>query len=180
MATMTSPKASAVNYVVPALYEKQLEFCRSKKIYTLYGGARGGGKSFVVREKAIQLAMKYPGIRILIMRRTFKELEANHVIDLRSKLNGIANYRTASKMFFFPNGSIISLGYLNTDADCENYQGHAYETIFLDEATHFTFHMYMKMTECLRLGGGVDPKLNLVPRMYLTANPGGERIGTIL
>lgn len=146
-------------------------------MYTLYGGARGGGKSFVVRQKAIQLAYKYPGIQILIMRRTFKELETNHVLPFRSLLNGLAKYNTASKKFFFPNGSIIHFGYLNTDADVEDYQGHQYEAIFLDEATHFTFYMYMKMTECLRLNGLVDTSLGLKPRMYLTANPGGERVG---
>lgn len=173
MVTKFKKSAERDEYVVPDLYESQLKFCQSKTMYTLYGGARGGGKSFVVRQKAIQLAYKYPGIQILIMRRTFKELETNHVLPFRSLLNGLAKYNTASKKFFFPNDSVIHFGYLNTDADVEDYQGHQYEAIFLDEATHFTFYMYMKMTECLRLSGSVDTSLGLKPRMYLTANPGG-------
>ena len=42
-----------MEYKVPNLYPKQEEFCKSKTKYTCYGGARGGGKSFVARIKAI-------------------------------------------------------------------------------------------------------------------------------
>lgn len=45
---------------MPALYPKQKEFCKSTAKYTCYGGARGGGKSFVARIKAILLALYYP------------------------------------------------------------------------------------------------------------------------
>ena len=87
------------------LYDKQLKFCQSVAKYTLYGGARGGGKSFVVRHKAIQLALKYPGINILIVRRTFPELEQNHLKEFRTLLYGIAKYNTQRREFLFPNGS---------------------------------------------------------------------------
>lgn len=160
-------------YVVPMLYDKQLKFCQSVAKYTLYGGARGGGKSFVVRHKAIQLALKYPGINILIVRRTFPELEQNHLKEFRTLLYGIAKYNTQRREFLFPNGSLIKFGYCNTDADMDTYQGQNYEVIFMDEATHFTRYMFEKFTECMRLSGNVDVKYNLKPRMYLTANPGG-------
>ena len=72
-----------MDYKVPALYPKQEEFCKSKAKYTCYGGARGGGKSFVAREKAILLALYYPGIQILLLRRTYPELYKNHVLPLQ-------------------------------------------------------------------------------------------------
>ena len=56
-----------MEYKVPNLYPKQEEFCKSKTKYTCYGGARGGGKSFVARIKAILLALYYPGIQILLL-----------------------------------------------------------------------------------------------------------------
>lgn len=49
-----------MEYKVPKLYPKQEEFCKSKAKYVCYGGARGGGKSFVARIKAILLALYYP------------------------------------------------------------------------------------------------------------------------
>ena len=164
-----------VNYTIPYLYKKQIEFFKSKTKFTLYGGARGGGKSFVVRHKAITLALHFPGINILILRRTFPELEQNHLKEFKTLLYGIAKYNSQRREFNFPNGSLIKFGYCNTEADMDQYQGQNYECIFMDEATHFTEYMFMKFKECLRLSGNVDVKKfpNLKPRMYLTANPGG-------
>jgi phage terminase large subunit len=147
-------------------------------MFTLYGGARGGGKSFVVRHKAIQLALRYNGINILIVRRTFPELEENHVKFFRSLLYGIAKYNTQNRVFSFPNGSKIKFGYCNTDADMEQYQWQSYEVIFMDEATHFTYNMFVKFTECNRMSGEIkfaseEEEKNFRTRMYLTANPGG-------
>lgn len=135
-----------------------------------------GGKSFVVRHKAIQLALLYDGIQILIVRRTFPELEQNHINHFRSLLWGIAKYNTQNRVFRFPNGSSIKFGYCKSEADMDQYQGQAYEAIFMDEATHFTEHMFMKFTEILRPSGLIRLKPNQKlpqPRMYLTANPGG-------
>ena len=165
-------------YVVPKLYRKQLLFCQSTVKYTLFGGSRGGGKSFVVRHKAIQLALRYNGINILIVRRTFPELEQNHLKEFRTLLYGIAKYNTQRREFLFPNGSVIKFGYCNTDADMDTYQGQNYEVIFMDEATHFTNYMFIKFTECLRLSGNIrfnseEEEKNFRTRMYLTANPGG-------
>lgn len=42
---------------------KQVLFLKDKHRHIAYGGARGGGKSWAVRVKAILLASKYPGIR---------------------------------------------------------------------------------------------------------------------
>jgi phage terminase large subunit len=164
-----------VNYTIPHLYAKQILFFKSVTKFTLYGGARGGGKSFVVRHKAITLALHYPGINILILRRTFPELEQNHLKEFKTLLNGIAKYNSQRREFNFPNGSLLKFGYCNTEADMDQYQGQNYEVIFMDEATHFTEYMFMKFKECLRLSGNVDVNKfpNLKPRMYLTANPGG-------
>ena len=55
--------------VIPKLYPKQVQFINSKAKYTLFGGARGGGKSFVVRIDATGKALKYPGCQILLLRK---------------------------------------------------------------------------------------------------------------
>ena len=117
-------------------YPKQIQFIRSRKRYTGYGGARSGGKSWAVRVNACLLALYYPGIRILIMRRTFPELVQNHVLPLRKMLTGVAQWKEKGKCFEFINSSLILVGYCRTRGDLERYQGVEYDCIFLDEATH--------------------------------------------
>jgi len=146
---------------------KQAEFLLAKEKYVLYGGARGGGKSFIVRRKAKILALQYPGIQILIMRRTFPELRKNHQMPLETELNGFAKWRDSDKAFIFPNGSRIWLGYCENESDVQQYQGQEFPVIFMDEATHFTEYIFDFMKTCNR-GPNNFPK-----RIYLTANPGG-------
>ena len=115
--------------------EKQRQFLTCTKKYIAFGGARGGGKSWAVRTKAKLLALRYGGIRLLILRRTLPELESNHVRFLRSELAGVAVYNAAARQFSFPNGSVIDFGYCASDGDLDRYQGAEYDVIFLDEAT---------------------------------------------
>ena len=79
--------------------------------YIAYGGARGGGKTWAVRVKAALLALRYAGIQILIIRRTYAELTMNHIKQLRAMLQGIAVYNDRDKVLNFGNGSQIYFGY---------------------------------------------------------------------
>lgn len=114
---------------------RQREFLACEKKYVAFGGARGGGKSWAVRTKAKLLALRYPGIRLLLVRRTYQELEANHIRFLRRELANLAEYRATARQFAFPNGSVLDFGYCAADGDMDRYQGAEYDVIFLDEAT---------------------------------------------
>jgi phage terminase large subunit len=152
---------------IPQPNPKQVEFFLARARFVAYGGARGGGKSWAVRQKAKLLCLYYGGIRVLILRRTFPELRENHILPMRSELNGWAAWRETDKAFSFPNGSRIVFGYCAGEQDVDQYQGQEYDVIFLDEATHFTEYQFSALTACLR-GANAFPK-----RMYLTCNPGG-------
>lgn len=147
--------------------ERQKLFFESRTKYTLYGGARGGGKSWAVRVKACLLAFQFAGIRILIVRRTFPELYENHVIPLQEMLHGICPYRDKDKSFNFPNGSRLKLGYCANEGDVLQYQGQEYDIVFMDEATQLTEYQFNMLKAIVR-GVNEFPK-----RIYLTANPGG-------
>ncbi len=146
---------------------KQVEFFLAKARFVGYGGARGGGKSWAIRQKAKLLALNYPGIRMLILRRSFPELRENHILPLKQDLKDVARYKDSEKAFSFPNGSRLIFGYCADEHDVDQYQGQEYDVIFIDEATHFTEYQYSTLTACLR-GANPFPK-----RMYLTCNPGG-------
>lgn len=147
---------------------KQKEFMMAHAKYVAFGGARGGGKSWAVREKAKRLALKWGGIKILIIRKTYTDLKENHILPLRMDLpTEVAVYKETDKSFVFCNGSRIKCSYFANDSDALQYQGQEYDVIFLEEATQFTELVFDVLKACLR-GANDFPK-----RMYLTCNPDG-------
>jgi len=148
--------------------EKQKEFLKAKAKHIGFGGARGGGKSWAVRTKAKLLALKYPGIQILIVRRTYPELTNNHIRTLKKELLGIARYNDKDKILNFANGSTIQFTYCANDKDLDRLQGVEFDVIFLDEATQLSEYQMKTITACLR---GVN---NFPKRVYYTCNPGGQ------
>ena len=82
--------------------EKQKLFLQCRKKYIAFGGARGGGKSWAVRTKAKLMALRYPGIRMLLVRRTYQELENNQVlkavVDISGKKMGNAVFTQTLKV----------------------------------------------------------------------------------
>lgn len=151
--------------------EKQYQFLRADSKHIGFGGARGGGKSWSVRVKAKLLAITHAGIKVLIVRRTYPELQNNHIMPLREELHGVAQYNDRDKTFRFGNGSTIRFGYCAADKDLDQYQGAEYDVMFLDEATQLQEMWIRKITACVR-GVNDFPK-----RIYYTCNPGGASHG---
>lgn len=148
--------------------EKQKLFLKAASKHVGFGGARGGGKSWAVRAKAKLLALRYAGIRILIVRRTYPELMNNHVNVLRRELAGVAVYNDKNKVLKLSNGSTVNFAYCDKDKDLDRLQGVEYDVIFLDEATQLSELQMKSITACLR-GVNSFPK-----RIYYTCNPGGQ------
>lgn len=148
--------------------EKQRQMLAARTKHVGFGGARGGGKSWAVRTKAKLLALRYPGIKLLIVRRTYPELINNHINVLRIELLGIAKYNDKDKVLRFDNGSTIHFTYCAKDGDLDRMQGVEYDVIFLDEATQLSEYQMKTVSACLR-GVNDFPK-----RIYYTCNPGGQ------
>lgn len=146
---------------------KQAAFFASRKRHIAYGGARGGGKSWAMRRKLVMLALNYPRLNILLLRRTLPELRENHVIPLLEELSGVVGYKTSERVFEFPNGSRIKLGYCDAANDVYQYQGQEYDVLGLEEATHFTEDQVRFLTTCNR-----STRMDFTPRCYYTCNPG--------
>lgn len=156
---------------MPQPNEKQMLALTDSHRYVAYGGARGGGKSWFVRWKAVLMALYYPGIKILITRRTYRELLNNHIVPLQTQLGSIAGYNKAEKRFLFENGSSIWFGYCDNEGDLGQYQGAEYDIWFADEAGQFQESWLTAIDACVRGTNGF-PK-----RTYYTLNPGGPSHG---
>ena len=92
-------------------------FPAATKDDVLYGGAAGGGKTVGLVMEAIGAAVRYPGIRMLMLRRTYDELaESLHPefqrIQWPAALGGPWN--KTEKDVTFPHGSVIRLRYLES------------------------------------------------------------------
>lgn len=161
--------------------ERQLLFMQARTKYIAFGGARGGGKSWAVRTKAVLLAYRYPGIKCMIIRKTYPELQENHIIPLCEMLecnaprkeDRLASYNDSKKHITFPNGSRILFRYCDKDKDVLRFQGTEVDILFVDEATHQSEEKIQKLTACVR-GVNEFPK-----RIYYTCNPGGEGHGWV-
>ena len=124
--------------------------------------------------KASLLCLKYPGIKCMIIRKTFPELQENHINPMcellkcyhTDKNERIASYNDSKKNITFPNGSRILFRYCDHEKDAERFQGTEVDILFIDEATHQSEEKMKKLTACVRGVNGF-PK-----RIYLTCNPG--------
>ena len=79
--------------------DRQKLFFQCRKKYIAFVGARGGGKSWAVRTKAKLMALGYPGIRLLLVRRSYQELESNHIRFLRRELRKHIGFIGSSSLF---------------------------------------------------------------------------------
>lgn len=134
-----------------------------------FGGARGGGKSDALIGKAIKHMVRW-GVdaRGLVLRNTFRQL--TELIERTRELTAPIGVRYVGThhTFFFPGGGRLTYAALEREADAENYQGHNYTFIGVDEAGNFEEPSGLdRIRATLRSTNGV------ACQMVLTGNPGG-------
>lgn len=135
----------------------------------MFGGARGGGKSDYLLGDFLQDVHLGAIWRGIIFRRSYPELE--ELITRAKEIYGPlgAVYKIADKTFVFPSGATLKMRHVETESDCDKYQGHQYTWIGWDELTNWpNLKSYKKLKACLRSAHGVQFK-----RIRCSANPGG-------
>ena len=146
---------------------RQSEFLAARTRFTAYGGARGGGKSWALRRKLAAMCLRWPGLRVLLVRRSYEEVKGNHLGQFLAEYGAVCRWSEGEKTLFFPRGSSIKFGYCDGERDVLRYQGQEFDVIGIDEATQLSEAQFGALGACLR-GTGDCPR-----RMYLTCNPGG-------
>ena len=136
---------------------------------TFFGGAKGGGKS-----KGLQLIMllrrlKYPNSTGAIFRRTYPELEGNHIRPLFQAFPMLRPFWNESKkLLTLPNNSTLQFCHCNNEADVDLYQGREFHDLAIDEAGQWPEAMFRRL-----LGSNRSSQQGIRPRSILTGNPGG-------
>lgn len=153
------------------LQQKQREFLNQVRQtpVTFYGGAKGGGKSYALRNILLILLGENKNAKALLIRKTYDELVANH-IEMLFRENPVLfeMYNKGEKTLYLPNGSLLRFRHLQHPSDVYNYQGQEYDFIGIDELTQHTKEIFTILRSSNRT---TNPKIK--PRMLLTGNPGG-------
>lgn len=137
-----------------------------------FGGARGGGKTFGMLLDWLQHQAEHGEHAFgMMVRRTFKQLEdtIGEAMRLFVPLGAVWSCTNADmQTFIFPNGAKLRMRHLENDADAENYQGHSYTRVYVEEITNFPMPgPIMKLMATLRSKHGVPVGFRA------TGNPGG-------
>lgn len=134
-----------------------------------YGGARGGGKTEGMLGDWLLHSSQYGEHAAgVFFRRTYRQLSE---VIARSKvlfgrLGAVWNEQRSE--WTMPNGARLLFRHLERDSDAENYQGHNYTRVYIEEATNFpTPSPINKLRATLRSPAGIPVGLRL------TGNPGG-------
>ncbi len=136
---------------------------------TFYGGAKGGGKSKGVRDIMLIRRLQHAKTHGGLFRRTYKELEGNHIRPLFKDFPQLKPFfNDSKKILTLPNGSTLEFCHCENEKDVELYQGREFEDLAIEEAGQWTEKMFRTL-----LGSNRSSKPGFKPRCMLTGNPGG-------
>jgi phage terminase large subunit len=154
-----------------ALQPKQQMFAQSINEFpiTLFGGAKGGGKSAGLRKIFLARRCHYPGSSGAIFRKTYPELEANHIRPIFEEYPVLRQYYNESKKILtLPNQSTLQFCHASCEKDLDLYQGREFNDLGIEEAGQWTEVMFRRL-----MGSNRSSKPGIPSRAALTANPGG-------
>lgn len=104
-----------------------------------------------------------------IFRRTYPELEGNHIRPLFEEFPFLKDYwHESKKLLTLPNGSTLQFCHCANETDVDLYQGREFHDLAIDEAGQWTEAMFRKL-----LGSNRSSKTGIKARTILTGNPGG-------
>lgn len=141
-----------------------------RAVETLFGGARGGGKTAWMLRYALDQAVQHPFNRIGLFRRVYPALERTLIPRSRSfypQYGGVWNDNKHT--WTFPNGSVIELGSLQHEKSVDDYRGAEYGLLGFEEITEFSEEQINLMIGSLRAPGP-----GIRPHLLGTTNPGGR------
>ncbi len=164
------------------LHNRQLAamsfLCDSYKEEILFGGAAGGGKSFLGCEWLLWNCLAYPGSRWFIGRKHLSEVRKSTVVTMNKvlKKHNIPGewyrYNEMAVRFVFENGSVIDgldLMYKPGDPDFNNFGSTEYTGGWIEEAGGVNIKAYEILK--IRIGRHLNKEYGIKGKLLITANP---------
>jgi PBSX family phage terminase large subunit len=146
----------------------QLAYIDSPADITVFGGARGGGKTYAsLGDFWLHAEEHGKDARGLMVRKTRTDLK--DTIHTAIQLYGnAAQWREHGSYFDFGNGARFYMAFLENERDAQAYQGWSLTRCYLEEITQFSsLDPMLKLLATLRSSAGIRCQ------MKATCNPGG-------
>lgn len=146
-------------------YPKQELALLSTCFETLYGGARGGGKT----DTGIAWMLydiEHPRYRGLVIRKHFSDL-SDWIARAMFKYGALGAKHVGDEIRF-PSGAVIKLGHLKDASSYRKYQGQEFQRMLIEELTHIpTELLYLQLISSCR-----STVEGLRAMVFATTNPG--------
>lgn len=149
-----------------------------------FGGAAGGGKSYLGCFWIVQTALKYPGTTHLIGRKELTNLKKTTFISLFKVLSELGirpeelfKVNSQTNIINFHNGSVIFLmdtAYNPSDPLYTRFGGLELTDAFIDESNETPEEAIAIIKT--RIGRGRNKEYNLTPKLLETFNPSKEHV----
>jgi hypothetical protein len=159
------------------LYDKQRQAVASKADEVLFGGSLAGGKTEAILKHMVDICLLVPTAKTLVIRKSFTQM-----VEIEQRLSTrippqVGKLNKSDHAMFFYNGAQLRLGYLASEEDAENYQGHEYVKTGFDELTHYDESWVDRVNERLRAPHDIERRmdeLGLTIGMLAASNPGSR------
>jgi len=156
------------NEVIYNLQDKQQDFSDDTHKYRLFGGAKGGGKSYAMRSECLKQCLSAPNVRGLVLRRTSPEIKENFLIPFMMEVpRELYHYNGQDNKITFINGSTLRLSYCRNFKDVLNYQGIEYDFVCIEELTQWNELEFRTLMSSLR-----SSRKGIIPNAFFSTNPG--------
>jgi len=148
---------------------RQQAYITSPADITVFGGARGGGKTHGSLGDFWLHAEAYgPEAKGLMFRKTREDLKDSVAIATVMYGNAAEWRQHDGNYFQFNNGARLYMAYLENEKDAEHYQGWSLTRIYPEELTQ-----YLSLTGILKLLAALRSSAGIRCQMKATCNPGG-------
>lgn len=128
--------------------------CRDGEV--LVDGPAGTGKTRACLQKLHQAAINYPGMRGLMVRKTFESLKGSAMVTfterVQPELDGVEFFGGSKEKdagYYYPNGSFVGVGGLDKATKIMSKE---FDLVYVVEATELTENDWESITARLRYG----------------------------
>ena len=161
---------------LPLPRQVELREAIDARLYTrIYiGGALGGAKSHGLRYLAYALCREYKHFSVLLLRRTIKELEKHHILEVEHEQVEVGGSYVAGKQRLdFDEGSSVQFGHCQHPESVSIWLSTSWDLILFDELPTFEEMQFVKIASRT----GREEREDRWPGMVVAAgNPGGAWI----